>query len=114
MIMDTAFFSSIDFEKLLLRALPPPFLPEVVNEHDTKSVYCTVLCSTTECYVDYSLTYIILMVRYVPRAYLQAEVKDSVADRGWLGGGGKKSAQQQPNFEAFTYQGPESAFTSET
>ena len=54
------------------------------------------------------------MVRYVPRAYLQAEVKDSVADRGWLGGGGKKSAQQQPNFEAFTYQGPESAFTSET
>ena len=42
-IMETAFFSSIDFEKLLLRALPPPFLPEVVNEHDTKSVYCTVL-----------------------------------------------------------------------
>lgn len=55
------------------------------------------------------------MVRYVPRAYLQAEAKDSITERGWLGGGGgKKGAQQHPTFEAFTYQGPESAFASET
>ncbi len=55
------------------------------------------------------------MVRYVPRAYLQAEAKDSITERGWLGGGArKKSREQLPTFEAFTYQGSDSAFASET
>ena len=52
-IMETAFFSSIDFDALNRRELPPPFLPDVVNELDTK---------------------------YVPKTYLQAEARDSVVE----------------------------------
>src|SRR5688572_23782299 len=48
-IMNSEFFSVIDFDALLRRELAPPFTPEVVNEFDTK---------------------------YVPKAYLQAEAKD--------------------------------------
>jgi serum/glucocorticoid-regulated kinase 2 len=53
-IMDTAFFSTIDFDKLLKRELVPPFKPDVVNEFDTK---------------------------YVPKTYLQAEARDSEVDK---------------------------------
>ena len=37
-IMKSAFFSVIDFDKLLKREIKPPFTPEVVNEFDTKYV----------------------------------------------------------------------------
>mmetsp|Transcript_21884 Transcript_21884/g.31883 ORF Transcript_21884/g.31883 Transcript_21884/m.31883 type:complete len:736 (+) Transcript_21884:44-2251(+) len=52
-IMETAFFSPIDFEALIRRELIPPFRPDVVNEFDTK---------------------------YVPKTYLQAEARDSVVE----------------------------------
>lgn len=53
-IMETAFFSTIDFDKLLKRELPPPFKPDVINEFDTK---------------------------YVPKTYLQAEARDSEVEK---------------------------------
>jgi serine/threonine protein kinase len=72
-IMKTDFFAPIDFDKLYRRELQPPFTPEVVNEFDTK---------------------------YVPKAYLQAEAKDSF-DEPEKG----KKKDGNPKFEAFTYQG---------
>lgn len=53
-IMETAFFSSIDFDALNRRELVPPFKPDVVNEFDTK---------------------------YVPKTYLQAEARDSEVEK---------------------------------
>ncbi|CAE7364614.1 pkgB [Symbiodinium microadriaticum] len=53
-IMESAFFSSIDFDALNRRELAPPFRPDVVNELDTK---------------------------YVPKTYLQAEARDSVVEK---------------------------------
>jgi hypothetical protein len=53
-IMDTSFFSTIDFDALNRRELAPPFKPDVVNEFDTK---------------------------YVPKTYLQAEARDSVVEK---------------------------------
>lgn len=50
-IMKTDFFKVIDFDKLFRREIPPPFVPDVVNEFDTK---------------------------YVPKVYLQADAKDSM------------------------------------
>ena len=52
-IMESPFFSSINFEELLRKEIPPPFRPEVLNELDTK---------------------------YVPKTYLQAEAKDSFVE----------------------------------
>ena len=72
-IRQTPFFAPIDFEKLLRREVVPPFTPEVTNELDTK---------------------------YVPKAYLQAEAKDSMVEKPR--GRGK---DQNPNFEAFTFAG---------
>lgn len=69
-IKRTAFFSVIDFDKLMEKALPPPFTPEVVNELDTK---------------------------YVPKAFLDAEAKDSFSE--------KKKGEQHQNFDAFTFAG---------
>jgi serine/threonine protein kinase len=71
-IMKSAFFSVIDFDKLFRRELKPPFQPEVVNEFDTK---------------------------YVPKAYLQAEAKDSMDEKP------KKRGEKNPTFEAFTFAG---------
>jgi hypothetical protein len=34
--MRSAFFKPIDFNKLLEKKIPPPFVPDVVNEFDTK------------------------------------------------------------------------------
>lgn len=68
-IMDTPFFQPIDFSALLEKTLPPPFVPEVRDEVDTK---------------------------YVPKAYLKAEAKDSIAE---------PSKGEVPNFEAFTFSG---------
>ena len=70
-IQKTDFFATIDFDKLYKKEIPPPFHPDVSNELDTK---------------------------YVPKAYLQAEAKDSIAEppkRGDVGA----------NFEAFTFAG---------
>lgn len=71
-IMTSDFFSVIDFDALYRREIPPPFTPEVVNEFDTK---------------------------YVPKAYLQAEAKDSFDEQP------KKKGEANPNFEAFTFRG---------
>lgn len=73
-IMKCPFFESIDFDALYRRELNPPFAPEVVNEFDTK---------------------------YVPKAYLQAEAKDSFEEPQK----GKKKGEGNPKFEAFTYAG---------
>ena len=70
-IKNTAFFSVIDFDKLFRKELPPPFTPEVANEFDTK---------------------------YVPKAFLDAEAKDSFAEP-------KRRGQQAQNFDAFTFVG---------
>ena len=67
----TAFFSSIDFEALFRKEIAAPFQPEVSNELDTK---------------------------YVPKAYLQAEAKDSIAEA-------PKRGDPNANFEAFTFSG---------
>jgi hypothetical protein len=79
-IKQTEFFRVLDFEALYRRELKPPFIPEVANELDTK---------------------------YVPRAYLQAEARDS--DDGKPAGGpnnkNKKKQQDDLNFEQFTYTG---------
>lgn len=71
-IMNTEFFQTIDFDLLFKRELKPPFTPEVVNEFDTK---------------------------YVPKAYLQAEAKDSFDEKP------KKKGDKTPVFEDFTFQG---------
>lgn len=71
-IMSTKFFSTIDFDKLYQREIVPPFQPEVTSETDTK---------------------------YVPKAYLQAEAKDSIAEPV------KKNDPNLGNFEAFTFSG---------
>jgi serine/threonine protein kinase len=71
-VMNSDFFKVIDFDALFRRELAPPFQPDVANELDTK---------------------------YVPKAYLQAEAKDSFDDTK-----GKKGKEQQ-NFEAFTFAG---------
>lgn len=57
-IMRTAFFSTINFDALMRKEIPPPFTPEVANEFDTK---------------------------YVPKTYLQAEAKDSFSEPGRKG-----------------------------
>ncbi len=72
-IMNSDFFSVLDFDALFRREIQPPFTPEVVNEFDTK---------------------------YVPKAYLQAEAKDSFDEPAK----GKK-AEKNENFEAFTFAG---------
>jgi serine/threonine protein kinase len=71
-IISTAFFSTIDFDKLYKREIVPPFQPEVTSELDTK---------------------------YVPKAYLQAEAKDSIAEPR------KRNEPNLGNFEAFTFSG---------
>lgn len=71
-IKQTEFFSDIDFDKLMRREISPPFTPEVVNEFDT---------------------------RYVPKAYLQAEAKDSIIEPK------QRKKGDNPNFEAFTFAG---------
>lgn len=72
-IISTRFFSVLDFEALYRRELTPPFQPEVTNEFDTK---------------------------YVPKAYLQAEAKDSIAEPVRRG-----AAAIDDNFKAFTFAG---------
>lgn len=71
-IMSSAFFSSIDFNALLRREIKPTYTPEVIDELDTK---------------------------YVPKAYLQAEAKDSFDEKP------KKKGEANPKFEAFTFKG---------
>lgn len=73
-IMNTAFFSVIDFDALYRREIPPPFTPEVQNEFDTK---------------------------YVPKAYLQADAKESFDEKP----APKKRGEQKPVFEQFTFAG---------
>ena len=77
-IMNTAFFKVIDFQKLFNKELKPPFTPEVVNEIDTK---------------------------YVPKAFLDAEAKDSFSEP-------KKKGEHHQNFDDFTFKG-ESAMGSD-
>lgn len=72
-IMQSEFFSSIDFEALYRKELVPPFQPEVTNELDTK---------------------------YVPKAYLQAEAKDSVVESPK-----KKGGTTNADFAAFSFEG---------
>lgn len=69
-IINSDFFRVLNFEDLLEKRLDPPFTPEVQNEIDTK---------------------------YVPKAYLQAEAKDSFVE--------KKKGDTAPAFEQFTYLG---------
>jgi len=73
-IMESDFFKVIDFDALYRRELPPPFTPEVVNEFDTK---------------------------YVPKAYLQAEAKDSFTEKK----AHHKKKNDQPVFDQFTFAG---------
>ncbi len=54
-IMQSAFFSTIDFDALFRRELNPPFKPDVVSELDTK---------------------------YVSKTNLQSEARDSPPKRG--------------------------------
>lgn len=70
-IMKTDFFRSIDFELLDQRKIKPPFKPDVDGELDTK---------------------------YVPKAYLQTEAKDSFSEPA-------KRGEPNPKFEAFTFSG---------
>ena len=53
-IMESEFFSTINFDALLRREITPPFRPDVVDEVDTK---------------------------YVPKTYLQAEARDSAVEK---------------------------------
>jgi hypothetical protein len=53
-IMQSSFFSTINFDALMARELPAPFKPDVVNELDTK---------------------------YVPKTYLQSEARDSLVEK---------------------------------
>lgn len=53
-IMETPFFSTIDFPRLLRKEIEPPFHPDVANEFDTK---------------------------YVPKTYLQAQARDSAVEK---------------------------------
>ena len=69
-IMMTDFFSVINFEALDRREIPPPFTPEVVDIMDT---------------------------RYVPKAFLQAEARDSFE--------APKKGEAKINFDAFTFAG---------
>jgi serine/threonine protein kinase len=69
-IMNSDFFRVIDFDALLNKSIEPPFTPEVQNELDTK---------------------------YVPKAYLQTEAKDSMVE--------KKKGDVVAAFEQFTYLG---------
>lgn len=73
-VKKTAFFRVIDFEALFRREVVPPFQPEVVNEFDTK---------------------------YVPKAYLQAEAKDSIDETKPTG----KKKDHNPVFDQFTFAG---------
>jgi hypothetical protein len=72
-IRTSRFFSSIDFDMLFNKELPPPFTPEVATEFDTK---------------------------YVPKAYLATEAKDSYAEPMKRG--------QKEKFDAFTFEGDKS------
>ena len=69
--MHASTLQPIDFDALFRRELVPPFQPDVANEFDTK---------------------------YVPKAYLQAEAKDSFDDS-------KNKKKANENFEAFTFKG---------
>lgn len=69
-IIMSDFFRVISFDDLLEKRIEPPFTPEVQNEIDTK---------------------------YVPKAYLQAEAKDSFVE--------KKKGDTAPAFEQFTFLG---------
>jgi hypothetical protein len=53
-IMETPFFSTIDFDALMRKEIEPPFKPDVANEFDTK---------------------------YVPKTYLQAQARDSHVEK---------------------------------
>eukprot|EP01039_Chlorochromonas_danica_P011443 gene11443-12795_t len=78
-VKGSGFFRVINFDALFRREVTPPFIPEVVNEFDTK---------------------------YVPKAYLQAEAKDSVDETAKKRSGKKK--EQNPAFEQFTFSGDRS------
>jgi hypothetical protein len=69
---ELTYMSFITTQALYRREIKPPFTPEVVNEFDTK---------------------------YVPKAYLQAEAKDSFEEKP------KKGKDKNPVFEAFTFAG---------
>ena len=72
-IIESEFFSVIDFNLLYKRQVQPPFLPEVTSPMDT---------------------------RYVPRAYLFADARDSMAE--------VPKPEIAPNtFSDFTYISPE-------
>eukprot|EP00599_Poterioochromonas_sp_BG-1_P016223 CAMPEP_0173156406 /NCGR_PEP_ID=MMETSP1105-20130129/14788_1 /TAXON_ID=2985 /ORGANISM="Ochromonas sp., Strain BG-1" /LENGTH=715 /DNA_ID=CAMNT_0014073229 /DNA_START=61 /DNA_END=2208 /DNA_ORIENTATION=- len=75
-IIESDFFKVIDFDKLYRREIPPPFVPEVANEFDTK---------------------------YVPKVYLQADAKDSMTDEKPAGKKGR--GDHNPVFEEFTFAG---------
>ena len=70
-IMATAFFSCVDFDALNQREISPPFVPDVRDELDTK---------------------------YVPKAYLKADAKDSIVDA-------PRRGDTNPVFEEFTFTG---------
>lgn len=71
-IINTEFFSTINFDKLYRKEVVPPYQPDVTSELDTK---------------------------YVPKAYLQAEAKDSISEPR------KRNDPNIGNFEAFTFSG---------
>lgn len=73
-IIETDFFKVMDFEKLMKKEITPPFIPQVVNEFDTK---------------------------YVPKAFLQAQLKDSVVEKKKV----SKKAEKKAMFEEFTFAG---------
>lgn len=72
-IKSSGFFAVIDFAKLLLRAIDPPFKPDVANEEDT---------------------------RYVPKPYRSQKPEDSVDHSAKKTTGGKST---KSDFQGFTY-----------
>lgn len=70
-IMETGYFRPINFDLLMEKKVDPPYVPEVKGEVDTK---------------------------YVPKAYLKDEAKDSFSEPPAKG-------TANPKFEAFTFQG---------
>ena len=85
-IMDHAFFSSIDWSKLVQKKIPPPFKPQVESDIDT---------------------------RYFDKMFTGESVELTPPDQGVLSESGLNSiAEEQEHFPQFSYQETHSAVES--